>query len=152
MLTVQLAPGCSVDLQLRDMRGCSGDFTATSSRASSGFRQWGTDTALDAPGDRPAARRDPATDRADQYCDKYSTDWQFRLFFEQVHMFIWFIANGDYLKKIDEINKELNGLMLFLEKENLLMGLTIDRSPINVSELSRPLAPTNSGSQFDRQL
>jgi transposase len=59
-----MAPGWSVALQLRDMRGCSGDFAATSSRASASFRQLGPDTALDVPVDCPAARRHLATGRA----------------------------------------------------------------------------------------
>jgi class 3 adenylate cyclase/tetratricopeptide (TPR) repeat protein len=65
VLAVQMAPGCSVGLPWRDMRGYRGDCSPTSSRASAGFHQLGTDTAHDAPVDRPAARRHPATGRAD---------------------------------------------------------------------------------------
>jgi hypothetical protein len=48
------------------MRGCSGDFSPTSSRGSAGCPQLGTDMAHDALVDRPAARRHPATGRADR--------------------------------------------------------------------------------------
>jgi len=74
-----------------------------------------------------------------QFCDNYYGNQEFRLFYEQLHMFIWFIANGDYLQKIDEINTSLDNMMSFLEKQNLLTGLKIERPQIKSSEISRSL-------------
>jgi hypothetical protein len=52
-------------------------------------------------------------------------------------MFIWFIADGKYLATTDKINGALDDLMGFLQKENLLAGLHIERPTIN-PELSAP--------------
>ena len=60
-----MAPGCSVGLQWRAMRGWCGDCSPTSSRASAGCCQLGTDSACRAAGSHPSARGDPATARAD---------------------------------------------------------------------------------------
>jgi hypothetical protein len=62
-----------------------------------------------------------------EFCDRYYGDERFRLFFEQLHMFIWFVADGIYLPKIQEINRSLSDMMAFLERQNLLSGLTIER-------------------------
>jgi hypothetical protein len=70
------------------------------------------------------------------FCDKYFSDSQFRLFYEQVHMFIWFVADGKYLAKIGTITNALENLRSFLEKENLLTGLEIERPPINPEQAS----------------
>ena len=69
------------------------------------------------------------------FCDKYFSDPQFRLFYEQLHMFIWHVADGKYLAKIDDIYAKLEDLRSFLEHENLLSGFEIDRPQI-VPELS----------------
>jgi hypothetical protein len=65
------------------------------------------------------------------FCDCYLSDQQFRKFYEQLHMFIWFIADGKYLPTTDNITKTLDDLMGFLQKENLLAGLRIERPTIN---------------------
>lgn len=65
------------------------------------------------------------------FCDKYFSDHQFRRFYEQLHMFIWFIADGRYLPTIDKISAALSELMNFLRKQNLLAGLHIERPVIN---------------------
>lgn len=71
------------------------------------------------------------------FCDKYYSDQQFRKFYDQLHMFIWFIADGKYLATIDKISQALDALMGFLQKENLLAGLHIERPTIN-PELPAP--------------
>ena len=65
------------------------------------------------------------------FCDKYFSDQQFRKFYEQLHMFIWFIADGKYLPTIEHINESLKDLMSFLQKQNLLRGFHIERPTIN---------------------
>jgi hypothetical protein len=65
------------------------------------------------------------------FCDKCFSDQQFRLFYEQLHMFIWFVADGKYLAKIETINGALEDLRSFLKQENLLSGFEINRPPIN---------------------
>jgi hypothetical protein len=72
------------------------------------------------------------------FCDKCFSDEQYRLFYEQLHMFIWFIADGKYLENLDKISGTLLNLRSFLKQENLLSGFEIDRPPIN-PELSPPV-------------
>lgn len=80
-----------------------------------------------------------------QFCDNYYCNQEFRLFYEQLHMFIWFIADGAYLQKIDEINTSLDEMMTFLEKHKLVTGLKIERPQIKSSEISRSLpSPSHS--------
>jgi hypothetical protein len=71
------------------------------------------------------------------FCDRYYSDQQFRKFYEQLHMFISLIADGKYLATTKNIDGALNNLMGFLQKENLLAGLHIERPTIN-PELSAP--------------
>jgi hypothetical protein len=65
------------------------------------------------------------------FCDRYFSDQEFRKFYEQLHMFIWFIADGKYLAVTVGINKALDELIAFLQNENLLTGLDIIRPTIN---------------------
>jgi hypothetical protein len=65
------------------------------------------------------------------FCDRYYSDQQFRKFYEQLHMYIWFIADGKYLATTDKVMEALGDLMGFLESENLLAGLQIERPTIN---------------------
>ncbi len=65
------------------------------------------------------------------FCDKYYSDQQFRKFYEQLHMFIWFVADGKYMATLDKISKALQALVGFLRRENLLAGLDIERPAIN---------------------
>jgi hypothetical protein len=65
------------------------------------------------------------------FCDKYFSDQQFRKFYEQLHMFTWFVADGKYLATTDKISGALDALMDFLQKQNLLAGLQIARPTIN---------------------
>jgi hypothetical protein len=46
-------------------------------------------------------------------------------------MFIWFVADGKYLKNTEMISSALDDLIGFLQKQNLLAGLEIKRPPIN---------------------
>jgi hypothetical protein len=71
------------------------------------------------------------------FCDRYFSDQQFRKFYEQLHMFIWFVADGQYLANIDKICGALDDLVEFLKKQNLLSGLRIERPTIN-PELPAP--------------
>ena len=71
------------------------------------------------------------------FCDKCFSEKQYRLFYEQLRIFIWFVANGEYLEKLDKIGVALEGLRDFLKRENLLKGFEIERPTIN-PELSRP--------------
>jgi hypothetical protein len=71
------------------------------------------------------------------FCDRYFSDQPFRKFYEQLHMFIWFIADGKYLATTDKINEALDNLIEFLKKENLLKGLRIERAAID-PELPAP--------------
>jgi len=79
--------------------------------------------------DRDAAISRPLAFSA--FCDKYFSDQQFRRFYEQLHMFIWFIADGKYLPTTDKIISALDKVMEFLQKQNLLAGLHIERPSIN---------------------
>lgn len=65
------------------------------------------------------------------FCDRYFSDQQFRRFYEQLHMFIGFIADGKYLPTIGKISESLIDLMSFLENQNLLRGFRIERPTIN---------------------
>ena len=71
------------------------------------------------------------------FCDKCFSDQQFRQFYDQLHMFIWFVADGKYLAKIDKISSALDDLESFLKQENLLSGLEIYRPPIKPELSSR---------------
>jgi hypothetical protein len=72
------------------------------------------------------------------FCDKCFSERQYRLFYEQLHMFIWFVAtDSKYLASLDKINSALDNLRLFLKQENLLSGFEIERPQIN-PELSHP--------------
>jgi hypothetical protein len=71
------------------------------------------------------------------FCDRCFSDKAFRKFYEQLHMFISFIATERYPGTIDQIRTALRDLTGFLEKENLLTGLKLKRSTID-PELTGP--------------
>jgi len=56
------------------------------------------------------------------FCERYTTDSRFRLFYEQVHMYVWFIADGQhpYLDSVQSVLKALDNLATLLKKEKLL--------------------------------
>jgi hypothetical protein len=108
-------------------------------------RAFSSDTCLwydyfDAVGDKLIDRsgESPKPMTFSAFCDKCFADRQFRLFYEQLHMFIWFVADGKYLPKLETINSALEDLRSFLKQENLLSGFQIERPPIN-PELPAPL-------------
>ncbi len=71
------------------------------------------------------------------FCDRSFSDKTFRKFYEQLHMFISFVATERYPGTIDRIRNALRDLTGFLEKENLLTGLELERSTID-PELTGP--------------
>lgn len=71
------------------------------------------------------------------FCDRSYSDKTFRKFYEQLHMFISFVAAERYPGTIDRIRKALSDLTGFLERENLLAGLELERSAID-PELAGP--------------
>lgn len=66
------------------------------------------------------------------FCNRYISDPQFRKFYEQLHMFIWHVAAGHFTDTIPKTCKALEDLIQFLRKQNLLVGLRIDRPAINL--------------------
>jgi hypothetical protein len=47
-------------------------------------------------------------------------------------MFLWFLSDGRYPTKIEEIDSALNKMRNFLDKENLLKGLEVSRPETEV--------------------
>ena len=76
------------------------------------------------------------------FCSRYSQDRQFRLFFEQLHMYIWFLGsrNQRYLDTIPHIQTALQELIEFLGANNLLAGFGLRRPETNVAELDEAKA------------
>jgi hypothetical protein len=74
-----------------------------------------------------------------KFCDCYTNDKNFRLFFEQLHMYIWFIGDKDpkYLGTIPKILKSLKELTNFLDKKNLLSGFDVKRPETALGELEK---------------
>jgi len=68
------------------------------------------------------------------YCDKASASVEFRLFFEQVHMYLWFVS--DKRKNLTNVSDALKDLRKALNSRNLVDGLT-------VSELATSLSTFN---------
>jgi hypothetical protein len=57
-----------------------------------------------------------------EFCERYTTDSRFRLFYEQVHMYIWFVADArkPYLDSVQSVLESLDALMLLLTRQKLL--------------------------------
>lgn len=74
-----------------------------------------------------------------KFCAFYATDSNFRLFFEQVHMYIWFLGNMNpkYLETVPGIQKRLQELIGLLENKNLLTGFSVERPDTAVGELEK---------------
>lgn len=72
-----------------------------------------------------------------KFCACYANDKNFRLFFEQVHMFIWFLGNKNskYLETVPGIKQRLQELISLLENKNLLPGFKVERPDTEVNEL-----------------
>jgi hypothetical protein len=74
-----------------------------------------------------------------KFCECYTNDKNLRLFFEQLHMYIWFLADKDpkYLETIPEIQRFLIELITFLDKKNLLSGFEVKRPETALGELEK---------------
>jgi hypothetical protein len=74
-----------------------------------------------------------------KFCAHYIDDPKFLLFFEQVHMYVWFLGNKEptYVATIPEIEKRLQELVSLLEGKNLLPGFNVKRPDTAVGELEK---------------
>ncbi len=81
-----------------------------------------------------------------KFCACYANDRDFRLFFEQVHMYIWFLGNRNpkYVDTVPRIQTCLLDLISLLERKNLLPGFRVERPETAVGELDK--APTTESS------
>ena len=78
-----------------------------------------------------------------EFCERYTTDDRFRLFYEQVHMYIWFVADGQkpYLDSVQNVLVALDDLRSLLTREKLLReDFTVTRPDINPAETVRRVA------------
>jgi hypothetical protein len=94
---------------------------------------------FDAIGERlvEESGKEPLVVPFSQFCRRYASDSDFRLFFEQLHMYIWFVGNKNprYLDTVPRIQNELSNLIAFLETMNLLPGFRIERPDARIDEL-----------------
>jgi len=76
-----------------------------------------------------------------KFCGRYANDSDFRVFFEQVHMYIWFLGNKDpkYLDTLPRIQECLLDLIRLLEQRNLLPGFHVERPAAAMGELEKAL-------------
>jgi metallo-beta-lactamase class B len=72
-----------------------------------------------------------------KFCAHYANDTDFRLFFEQLHMYIRLLGrkNPKYLDTLPRIEECLQDLIRLLEKKNLLPGFHVERPETAVDEL-----------------
>jgi hypothetical protein len=78
-----------------------------------------------------------------EFCERHATDSRFRLLYEQVHMYIWFVADGQktYLDSVQNVLQSLEGLESLLKREKLLREDFIVITPdINPEEMARRVA------------
>jgi hypothetical protein len=79
-----------------------------------------------------------------EFCERYTTDDRFRLFYEQVHMYIWFVADCQkpYLESVQNVLHSLDELRSFLTREKLLREeFIVTRPDINPEEMARRVGP-----------
>jgi hypothetical protein len=105
---------------------------------------------LNAIGDGLLARPSPAPAASTlaplsfaEFCERYTTDDRFRLFYEQVHMYIWFVADRQkpYLESVQNVLHSLDELGSFLRREKLLReDFIVTRPEINQEEMVRRVA------------
>jgi len=91
------------------------------------------------PGSAPAASALAPLSFA-EFCERYTTDSRFRLFYEQVHMYIWFVADGrkPYLDSVQNVLQSLDNLKSLLTREKLLRkDFIVTRPNINPEEMAR---------------
>jgi|SRR5438034_6987353 len=81
----------------------------------------------------------PWTLSFEKFCSRCANDADFRLFFEQLHMYIWFVGNKEpkYIGTIPRIQECLLDLINLLENRNLLPGFHVERPEPAVSELEK---------------
>jgi hypothetical protein len=74
------------------------------------------------------------------FCAENTRNTDFRQFFEQLHMYLWFLGdkNARYLATLPKIQQSLDELISLLENKNLLPGFRIQRTPAAITELNRP--------------
>jgi hypothetical protein len=74
-----------------------------------------------------------------EFCERYATDTRFRLFYEQVHIYIHFAADRrpSYVSSIENVLPSLGNLMAFLTREKLLKGFHVQRPEIDEDEMTR---------------
>jgi len=84
-----------------------------------------------------------------KFCGRYANETDFRLFFEQLHMYIWFLGNKDpkYLATLPRIQECLDDLIGFLERRNLLAGFQVERPRASMDELEKAVAEGWTGSR-----
>jgi hypothetical protein len=80
-----------------------------------------------------------------KFCAQYANDSDFRKFFDQLHMYIWFVGNKDpkYIHTLPKIRQCLEELISLLEQKNLLPGFPVQRPATAVGELDK--APERAG-------
>jgi hypothetical protein len=94
------------------------------------------------PGSAPAASALAPLSFA-EFCERYTTDGRFRLFYEQVHMYIWFVADRQptYLDSVQTVLQSLDELKSLLKREKLLReDFVVTRPDINPEEMGRHVA------------
>ena len=94
------------------------------------------------PGSAPAASALAPLSFA-EFCERYTTDSRFRLFYEQVHMYIWFVADAQktYLHSVQNVLQSLDELKSLLRQEKLLReDFIVIRPDINPEEMARRVA------------
>jgi hypothetical protein len=72
-----------------------------------------------------------------EFCERYTTDSRFRLFYEQVHWYIRFVADGrkPYLDSVQTVCKALDDMKSLLTREKLLReDFVVTRPEINPAE------------------
>jgi hypothetical protein len=66
-----------------------------------------------------------------EFCERYARDSRFMLFYEQVHMYLWFVADRQqsYLDSVQQVLQSLGDLGSLLKKEKLLREDFVVRRP-----------------------
>ena len=74
-----------------------------------------------------------------EFCERYTTDARFLLFYDQVHMYIHFAADRrrSYVDSMRSVDKSLGKLKAFLTGARLLKGFDVQRPDINEDEMAR---------------
>lgn len=74
-----------------------------------------------------------------EFCEYYSKDASYRLFFDQIHMYIYFIAKKEVYHwiSVSEVMNKLQDLTEFLNNENLLSGVNIDRPLASLGNINK---------------